>query len=42
MRCFAVLATSLATVTYVAAHGYVSSVTDGSQTESGWLPWTDP
>jgi len=42
MRCFAVLATLLATVTYVAAHGYVISVTNGGQTESGWLPWTDP
>ena len=42
MRCFTTFATLLASVTYVAAHGYVTSVTADGQTDSGWLPFTDP
>lgn len=42
MRCIAILATLLSAVTYVAAHGYVTSVTTDGQTESGWLPFSDP
>lgn len=42
MRYFTTFATLFAVVTYVAAHGYVQSVTADGQTESGWLPFTDP
>jgi len=42
MHRLTIFATLLATVTYVAAHGYVQSVTADGQTESGWLPFTDP
>jgi hypothetical protein len=42
MRCFTTFTTLLASVTYVAAHGYVTSVTADGQTDSGWLPFTDP
>jgi hypothetical protein len=42
MRHFTILATLFATVTYVAAHGYVTAVTADGQTQSGWLPFSDP
>lgn len=42
MRYFTTFVTLLASVTYVAAHGYVTSVTADGQTYSGWLPFTDP
>ena len=42
MRCFFAFATLLVSVTYVAAHGYVTFVTADGQTDSGWLPFTDP
>ena len=42
MHCFSTLVTLLAAGSYVAAHGYVSSLTSDGQTESGWLPYEDP
>jgi len=42
MRCCTIFTTLLAAVTYVTAHGYVQSVTADGQTESGWLPFSDP
>lgn len=39
---FRYLVTLFAAITYVAAHGYVTSVTADGQTESGWLPFDDP
>ena len=42
MRCLTTFATMLAAVTYAAAHGYVTSVTDDGNTEIGCLPFADP
>lgn len=37
-----ILATLLAAVTSVAAHGYVQNVAADGNTESGYLPFSDP
>jgi hypothetical protein len=42
MRHFTILVALLSSVTYVAAHGYVSSVIADGQNQTGWLPFTDP